>query len=267
MDIKQMDEPTSDHPKENDQQLEENTVKEQFTVFRSVQSIIAVAVLIATFFTLWNPRNILRTPNIYDLFQSESIIDSVQSNFSADHSDIRIGLLAGHWQNSTGEVCADGTIEVDINQEIAQRLKYSLEENNIQVNLFPEFDLDLLNYEADALIAIYSGSCAANPAPPSGFKIGTSLTAENQEQVNDLAVCLAEKYQSYTRLPFSYEVINPDHASYHIFRDISNSTPAVIIEIGSLSTDRDIITNQSNIVVEGLVSGIACFVENKSGVE
>ena len=142
-----------------------------------------------------------------------------------------------------------------------------IEENNIQVDLFPEFDLDLLNYKADALIAIYSGSCLTNPPPPSGFKIGTSLTAENQEQVNNLAVCMAEIYQSITRLPFTYQIINPDHASYHIFRDIAPTTPAILIEIGSLSTDRQLITRQSNVVVDALSAGITCFLENTEEVK
>jgi len=91
------------------------------------------------------------------------------------------------------------------------------------------------------------------------------LTAENPENVNNLSVCLAENYQKYTQLPFTYEIINPDHASYHIFRDIHPDTPAVLIEIGKLSTNRDLIANQSSSIVEGITAGIICFVENTAG--
>jgi len=140
-----------------------------------------------------------------------------------------------------------------------------LEEKDFQVHVFPEFDLDLLNYKADAFVAIYSGSCLHDPLPASGFKIGTSLTAEDNDNVNNLAVCLAENYQSNTRLPFSYEIIHPDHPSYHIFRDIHASTPVVLIEIGAMSTDRNVIIGQSNTVVEGIAAGIQCFIDSDAG--
>ena len=239
--------------------------KEDFTIYRGIQSVVTIAVLIATLLTLWNPRKVFITPNIYDLFQSEATLDAYDNNLIGDDSQIRIGILAGHWQNHTGEVCADGVIEADINYAIANRVKLDLEERDFQVNLFPEFDLDLLNYEADVLVAIYSGSCLQSPPPSSGFKIGTSLTAQNPEEVNNLAVCLAENYQKYTQLPFTYEIINPDHASYHIFRDIHPNTPAVLIEIGKLSTDRDLIANRSSSITEGIAAGIICFIENTPG--
>ena len=252
-------------PTGNEQSQDDVVKKEDFNIFQGIQSVVTIAILIATLLTLWNPRKVFMTPNIYDLFQSEATLDAYDTNFIVDDSSIRVGILAGHWQNHTGEVCADGIIEADINYAIANRVKLDLEERNFQVNLFPEFDLDLINYEADVLVAIYSGSCLQSPPPPSGFKIGTSLTAENPEKVNNLSVCLAENYQKYTQLPFTYEIINPDHTSYHIFRDIHPDTPAVLIEIGKLSTNRDLIANRSSSIVEGITAGIICFVENTSG--
>ena len=265
MDMSQEDNLPSDIPMGNEQDQENGVNKEDYTIFRGIQSVVSIAILIATLLTLWNPRKVFKTPNLYDLFQSEATLETYDNNLSADDSQIRIGILAGHWQNSTGEVCADGVIEADINYDIANRIKLNLEEKGFQINLFPEFDLDLLNYEADALVAVYSGSCLQAPPPPSGFKIGMSLTAENPEKANDLAVCLAENYQNYTQLPFTYEVINPDHSSYHIFRDLHPDTPAVLIEIGALSTDRDLITNRSNSIAEGIAAGITCYIENASG--
>jgi N-acetylmuramoyl-L-alanine amidase len=265
MDTNREDNSSLDIPMGNEQYQEDVVEKEEYTIFRGIQSVVSIAILIATLLTLWNPRNVFKTPNLYDLFQSQAALETHDNNLLVDDSHIRIGILAGHWQNSTGEVCADGVIEADINYDIANRIKLNLEEKNLQVNLFPEFDLDLLNYEADALVAVYSGSCSQSPPPPSGFKIGTSLTAENPEKANDLAVCLAETYRNHTQLPFTYEIINPDHSSYHIFRDIHPNTPAVLIEIGALSTDRDLIINRSNSIAEGIAAGITCYIENASG--
>ena len=47
--------------------------------------------------------------------------------------------------------------------------------------------------------------------------------------------------------------------NYHAFSEISPGTPALIIEIGFLNLDREILTENSDLVVEGLVNGIACF--------
>lgn len=262
METKQENDQVGNNPTGTIENPQEQEKSEWFPVSRGIQTVVSTAILVATLFTLWNPRKIFGTPNIYDLFQPEAAIETAINNLGTNDGIIQIGILAGHWENSTGEVCADGTIEADINYKIANRVKLDLEEKKYQVDLFPEFGLDLLNYNADAMVAVYSGSCLQNPLPPSGFKIGTSLTEENPDIVNKLAVCLAENYQESTHLAFTYEVINPDHLSYHIFRDIHPDTPIVLIEIGMLSTDRDLIENRTTSIVDGITAGIECFLEN-----
>jgi len=103
--------------------------------------------------------------------------------------------------------------------------------------------------------------------PPSGFKVGTSLTAQFPDKVNRLAVCLSEEYQKSTGLPFAYEVLNPDHPSFHIFRDIHAETPAVMIEVGSLKTDRSIVVSQAGKVTDGIVAGIICYLDSQFDTE
>ena len=61
------------------------------------------------------------------------------------------------------------------------------------------------------------------------------------------------------RLPFNYEVINAEDASYHIFRDISPNTPAVRLKMGSLKTDRTLLLEQQDQAAKGIVAGIQCF--------
>ena len=227
------------------------------TVSRGVQSVIGVAVLTATLLTLWNPRSFFRTPNFEDLFQAAAVEEEAAQLVS--EQPIRIGILSGHWQDKPGNVCSDGRTEHDVNYGIAYLLQIQLEGEGYQVDLFPEFDEGLFGYEADALIAIYSGSCEENPLPPSGFRIGTSLSTENLDAIDKLSTCMAEAYQSQTQLPFAFHVIDPDHASYHIFRDISANTPAIRFEVGALSTDGDLIFNQSGAIVKGIADGIACY--------
>jgi len=241
--------------------LEEAPRRSNYTVSRGVQTVISIAILMATLLTLWNPRRVLKTPDLEALLREHALQQQEKTPQTTDEGS-RIGLLVGHWQDNQGEVCADGLVEADVNLNIINRAAQTLVAIGYEVDIFPEFDLGLLNYRGAALVAVYSGSCALSPPPPSGFKIGTSLTMQNPDEVNRLAVCLAEAYQERTRLAFSYEVINPDHFSYHIFRDIHPDTPAVLIEMGSLTTDREVIVGQADSAANGVASGILCFIES-----
>ena len=124
--------------------------------------------------------------------------------------------------------------------------------------------MELLNFKGKALVALYSGSCAENPKPPSGFKIGSSLTTEDPDLIDLFAVCLADKYRETTGLNPTFDVINPDHPSYHIFRDIDPETPAVRMEMGSLMSDRHILAENPDAAASGIAEGIICFLETRT---
>ena len=232
-----------------------------YTVMNGIQTVISIALVMATLLTLWNPRKVFNTPSLASLVQAGATQAALEAEQEAQNASSRhIGILAGHWEDSIpGEVCQDGTVESDVNQAIATLVQQQLEDLGYIVDLFPEYDLEMLNYEGAAFIALYSGSCAENPLPPSGFSIGGSYSAQNPDQVDQLATCLAQEYQKATGLPFTYEVINAEDASYHIFRDISVNMPAVRLEMGSLKTDRAILLDQPDQAAEGIVAGIQCF--------
>jgi hypothetical protein len=232
-----------------------------YTVMNGIQTVISIALVMATVLTLWNPRKVFNTPSLASLVEAGATQAALEAQAEVDNASVRhIGILVGHWQDSIpGEVCQDGTVESDVNLAIAERVKKKLEDLDYVVDLFPEYDLNLLNYEGAAFIALYSGSCAESPLPPSGFSIGGSYSAQNPELVDQLATCLAQEYQQSTQLPFTYEVINAEDASYHIFRDISVNIPAVRLVMGSLKTDRTLLVGEPDQVAEGIVAGIQCF--------
>jgi len=259
--------PSEDIP-ESEEAPEESAEKKPapYTVMSGFQSVLSIAIVMATLLTLWNPRKLLSTPNLSALLRAEAV-QSQETGSLPEDTSFHIGLLAGHWQDNPGEVCSDGLIEADVNQAISARVSQTLTDMGYKVDVFPEYDLALLNYKSAVFVAIYSGSCSDSPLPPSGFKVATSLTAQIPEKVNQLAVCLSEEYQKTTGLPFTYEVLNPDHPSNHIFRDIHAETPAVMIEIGSLKTDRSILVSQAGKVSDGIVGGILCYLESQSETE
>ncbi len=252
---------------EPEEPLETETEQPQdrpdYTVLNGVQTVISIALVMATLLTLWNPRKVFRSPSLTSLIDAGATQSALEAEAKTDQSQ-HIAILAGHWQdNNPGEVCLDGIIESDVNYDIASRVSQKLEDLGYSVDLFPEYDLEYLNYQGAALIAIYSGSCAENPPPASGFNIGGSYSAQNPEKVDQLATCISSEYQKATKLPFTFEVIDSENASYHIFRDIGVNTPAVRLELGSLKTDREILVNQADKTADGIVAGILCFLNNE----
>jgi N-acetylmuramoyl-L-alanine amidase len=237
--------------------------KPEYTVMNGVQTVVSIALVMATLLTLWSPRKVFNTPSLAALVEAEATQAAAKSE-TTDTQKEHIGILAGHYEdNNPGEVCSDGVIESDVNHDIATRVQGKLEKLGYTVDMFPEYDLKLLNYEGAAFVAIYSGSCVDDPLPASGFKIGGSYSAKNPDQIDQLATCISKEYQTATGLPFTYEVINAESASYHIFRDVSGNTPAVRLEMGSLKTDRKILVDQADKTADGIVAGIICYLKGQ----
>jgi N-acetylmuramoyl-L-alanine amidase len=51
--------------------------------------------------------------------------------------------------------------------------------------------------------------------------------------------------------------------SYHAFDEINADTTAVIIEVGFLNLDRQILTQHQDLVAKGISDGILCYVRNE----
>jgi hypothetical protein len=92
----------------------------------------------------------------------------------------------------------------------------------------------------------------------SGFKVA-SLEG-GSEASERLANCLWDRYEAATDLERHPSTITYDMTKYHAFREIASSTPAAIIEIGFLRTDRDLLTQDTERVAQGIVDGIECFI-------
>ena len=51
---------------------------------------------------------------------------------------------------------------------------------------------------------------------------------------------------------------------YHAFDEIHSTTTAVIIETGFLHLDRQILTENADLVAQGIVNGLLCFIRNEN---
>ncbi len=247
--------------------------KNVFESFRYLPAILGLAFVIASLFTIWTPglstgsnptptRQVVLQPT-RNPDKSPQPTSAVQVSDSSDQK-IRIGLVSGHWGNDSGAVCDDGLTEADMNLQIASIVQKKLEDGNFEVDLLEEFDPDLLGYQAAALVSIHSDSCDFINSNATGYKVAASMSNPHPEKSARLTSCLRSRYGQSTNLPVHSQSVTADMTSYHAFGEIDENTVAAIIEIGFLNLDREFLTNNTDLVADGIVNGILCYINNES---
>jgi N-acetylmuramoyl-L-alanine amidase len=169
-----------------------------------------------------------------------------------------VGLIAGHRGNDSGTECDDGLTEVTVNSALTDKVTERLGAEGIPTDTLDEFDPRLESYSASALISIHSDSCDFVNELATGFKISGSPVTDS----SSLSICIEQAYKAATELAYHRDSITPHMADYHAFRKIAPGTPAIIIEVGFLNLDREILTTGSDAVVDGLVNGIVCYMDS-----
>ncbi len=167
--------------------------------------------------------------------------------------------MAGHWQSDSGAICPDGLQEVTINLDVASRVVAILQYEGYDAQLLSEFSDKLDGYKADAFISIHADSCGIPEA--SGFKVARVASSAIPEEEDRLVACLIQEYAAATGLRFHKDSITFDMTDYHAFNEIDPETPGVIIELGFMEADREILIEHAYEVAQGVARGIACFLE------
>jgi N-acetylmuramoyl-L-alanine amidase len=170
---------------------------------------------------------------------------------------ILVGIIAGHRASDSGTECEDGLTEVQITNGLAERLAKNLQDLGVAAETLDEFDDRLDGYRATALVSIHVDSCEFVNELATGYKISGSPYTDS----SSLSICIQQAYGQATELPYHPHSITPHMAEYHAFRKLGDRTPAIIIEVGFLNLDREILTVGSDLVVEGLTDGILCYLE------
>jgi N-acetylmuramoyl-L-alanine amidase len=173
--------------------------------------------------------------------------------------ELRIGIVAGHWQSDSGATCPDGLREVDINLAVAARVVSRLQQDGFQVDLMPEFAPTLDGYKADAFVSIHADSCDVPGV--SGFKVAGVASSAIPEEDDLLVFCLSREYANATGLRFHIDSITFDMTDYHAFKEIDPETPGAIIELGFMDADRELLTQHTSELAEAVVQGLVCFLQ------
>jgi N-acetylmuramoyl-L-alanine amidase len=252
--------------------VESNPVKKAspkqvpFNIFGSIQTVVVYAFLLASLFTLFTPNNLFSGQTINRMFQAwqanptlvaQPVIAPVESNTG------RIGIVSGHWNNDAGSVCPNGLKEADVNLTIASLVQQKLTKEGFQVDLLEEFDSRLTQYQAIALVSIHSDTCEYLNDTATGFKIAAALESAYPEKTDRLTACMIDRYATTTGLTYRIGNTN-DMTYYHAFTEVNTETPAVIIEAGYLNLDQQILTTRPDLIADGIVNGLLCYIRNES---
>lgn len=236
-----------------------------FVALRSVATIVMAAALAATIFSWWTASDFLPQAARDDLSvaQATSAAHIVPTALPVENWQTRIGIVAGHRGYDSGTVCEDGSglTEAAINYNVAQLVVQHMRGLRYEVDLLEEFDDRLNGYRASALISIHADSCDYINDLATGFKVAGAagrMTVSPRDQ--HLVQCLTERYGSVTGLSV-HPSITDDMTRYHSFDEISPHTPAAIIEVGFLYMDRNLLTQQPDIVAQGIIEGLLCYLE------
>lgn len=236
----------------------------------AVEKTFLVAMLLATVFVAWTPTS-FSTTSFSDRLALLLTPQAVAANVGVSPAQqaLRIGIVSGHRGNDSGAVCTDSTgkatlTEADVNYNIASLVQKRLVEQGFQVDLLNEFDTRLNGYRAVAIVSIHNDSCEYVNDQATGFKVAAALNTRDTNRASRLLACLVDRYQQDTGLRFHPGSITPDMTGYHAFSEIDPNTVAAIIETGFLNLDRQILTQHTDRVADGIVRGILCFVNNEN---
>lgn len=186
----------------------------------------------------------------------------------------RVGIQVGHWKidevpaelgprlpEQTG-ASAGGVDEVDVNLDIAQRLAALLEAKGYVVDVLPATVPP--GYVADAFVALHADDDGVGAS--SGFKMAIGRRRGSYDQA--LLDALRAPYAAATGLEWDEVGISNNMRSYYLFNwsryqhALSPFTPAVIVEMGFLSSeaDRELMTDHADMLASALADGISAFI-------
>ncbi|HRL14392.1 MAG TPA: N-acetylmuramoyl-L-alanine amidase [Aggregatilineales bacterium] len=242
-------------------------------LIRAFLLVGASAVLMATILSLWTDASFLRT----DMRRSlQAMIANDEPTpaptaLSTPNFLRRIGIVSGHrgvGQEAAydpGAVCPDGLTENEINFNVSQRVIEQLRARGYTVELLDEFDPRLNGYSADALVSIHANTCRDFGEVVSGFLVAKADAKPEGGPDTRLAECIATHYGLLSGLE-RREGLTEDMTDYHNFREVDPLTPAAIIELGFMLADRQIMTEQPDLLARGITEGVICFLDPTAAI-
>lgn len=240
-------------------------------IFRTLFTVTLTALTTATIFTWWQGPEFLSADVRDDL--SIALATATNQGIMVQATALpvtpnwlkRVGIISGHRgpENDPGAVCPDGLTESEINLAVAQRVVRNLQSRGYTVDLLDEFDPRLADYTAEMLLSIHANTCQDYGELVTGYLISTADSRAGSGNDQLLVECVAEYYEESSQLARRYGLTR-DVTDYHVFREIHPRTPGAILELGFMLADRQILTEQPDLLADGITKGILCYLEPES---
>ncbi|MBC7871587.1 MAG: N-acetylmuramoyl-L-alanine amidase, partial [Chitinophagaceae bacterium] len=239
-------------------------------IMRSLLVVVISAALIATILSWWTDPNSLDPTLRVKVQVARSTNEAVglvaPTGLPTPNWLRQIGVVSGHYgpENDPGAVCMENGVvtltENEINFSVAERVVVRLRDLGYSVDLLDEWDPRLENYQAAALISIHSNTCQDFGEVVTGYLVAQAEARPEGGEDSRLRECIGQYYAQSSTLERRFGLTR-DMTDYHIFRDINVLTPGVILELGFLLADREVLTSDPDKLAEGIINGMLCFLD------
>jgi N-acetylmuramoyl-L-alanine amidase len=180
-----------------------------------------------------------------------------------DHVPLgRVALISGHAGNDPGAVCtnAEGQLiltEADVVAGVAEETARRLTDAGYETLVLEEYDPRLDGLQADVLLSLHADSCVHI----SGYKAAYHDSSPMPMAGDRILECIDAYYAPATGLHKHAETVTVDMTEYHAFRKIDTRTPAVILELGFLGGDRQLLEERQEVVAQGVADSLLCYLK------
>lgn len=166
----------------------------------------------------------------------------------------RIGIVIGHLGEERGliNICEDSLNELDLNIEIGEQVSQELTALGYTVEILGQFDEALQDYQANAVIELHIAGCSEDSRSGYDTEINDAPSATAFEQ------CFIENYHTTTGL--AYDDGLHSTSDYFTLDDVAANTPTLVTTLGFLEADRELLVDNQDRVITGIVDSITCFI-------
>jgi N-acetylmuramoyl-L-alanine amidase len=250
---------------------------EIWLALRTIFIVLLAGLVVSFIFSYWTPEGFLSqefVANLQEVSSTQGPPTAIPSPLPTFASVQSVGIITGHsgpplnpqFSVDPGAVCDENgdnipeLTELDINTSVALRLANLLVEEGYVVDLLNEWDPRLDGYRASVLVSIHTNTCENLGFGATGFNVQTTSQAATRDRDIRLGDCLAAEYANATGLARHFGS-PPDLVDYHVFREVSVDTPTAIVELGFMFADRNILTQQPDVMAQGVYEGLRCFLD------
>ena len=179
-------------------------------------------------------------------------------------SGLSVAILVGHWSEEDavqdiGAVCEENGVvthtELQANQKVADIVIPRLEGLGARVTRLYELDARLNGLSVNLALSLHADSCI----DATGYKAANLPTSLTWEAERDFIACLRHWYEHHTGLPWHAYSITEDMTRYHMHAKVAGHTPSVILEMGFMGGDQEILFERPEVIADGIVDSIRCF--------